>query len=85
MTEPTEALPWTKRIRAGHHSLATRILGQITTALEGTPPDLDRLGPLKLTLNEKLETLNRLDKKLLNSQGELEDEIQQSREESMMH
>ena len=76
----TEALPRKKRIRAGHHSSATRILGQITTALEGTPPDQDRLALLKLTLNAKLETLNRLDSEIieLTAEADLDDEIQQS-------
>ena len=76
----TEALPRKKRIKAGHRSSATWILGQITTALEDTPPDQDRLALLKLTLNEKLETLNRLDSEIieLTAEADLDDEIQQS-------
>ena len=60
---------------------ATRILGQITTALAGTP-DPDRLSLLKLTLNEKLETLRGLNAEIIELTPEegLEGEIQQSDE-----
>ena len=81
MTEP-EALPRKRKIRAGHRSAVTRMLGQITAALEATPPDLDRLALLKMTLNEKLETLNKLDSEIidLTSEEALEEEILQSDE-----
>ena len=57
------------------------MLGQITTILEGTPV-LDRLALLKLTLNEKLDTLSRLDSEIieLTADEDLENEIQQSDE-----
>ena len=79
MTE-AEALARRKRIRAGHRASVTRILGQITPALDETPPDTDRLSLLKLILNEKLDTLKGLDSEIIEITPEdgLEDEIQQS-------
>ena len=81
MSEPAEALSRKKKIRAGHRASTTRMLGQITTVLEGTP-DRDRLTLLKLTLNEKLDTLNRLDSEIikLTADEDLDNEIQQSDE-----
>ena len=64
MAEP-EALARRRRIRAGHKASATRILGQIVSALDGTTPDANRLSLLKLTLNEKLETLKGLDAEII--------------------
>ena len=51
----SEVLSHMKKIRAGHWSAVTRMLGQISTALEADPPDIDRLALLKLTLNENFE------------------------------
>lgn len=81
MTE-AEALPRKRRIRAGHRASATRILGQAATALAETPLDPDRLSLLKLTLDEKLETLKSLDVEIIELTPEeaLEEEIQQSDE-----
>ena len=77
-----EVLSRKRKIRAGHRSAVTRMLGQISTALEADPPDIDRLALLKLTLNEKLETLNKLDSEIIDLMDEdaLEDEIHQSDE-----
>ena len=44
-----------KRVRAGHRASATRIQGQITTALGATPPNVERLSMLKLTLEAEAE------------------------------
>ena len=57
------------------------MLSQITTALENTS-DRDLLTLLKLTLNEKLDTLNRLDSEIneLTADEDLDNEIQQSDE-----
>lgn len=78
----SEALTRKKRIRSGHRASATRILGQITTSLAGTPPDIDRLSMLKLTLEEKLDVLKGFDAEIteLTPEDSLDDEIQQSDE-----
>ena len=65
MMAEAEALPRKKKICTGHRVSATRILGQTTTALAGTPLDADRLSILKLTLDEKLETLKGLDAEII--------------------
>ena len=80
--EPAAALSRKKKIRAGHRATVTRTLGEIATALSGEAPDLDRIARLKLTLNEKLETLNKLDSEIIELTAEegLESEIQQSDE-----
>ena len=61
MTTEAEGLAQKKKVRAGHKASATRILGQISSALEKTPPDADRLSLLKLSLTEKLDVLKALD------------------------
>ena len=75
-----EALARRKRIRAGHKASATRILGQIASALAETSPNADRLSLLKLTLNEKLDTVKGLDAEIIEITPDdgLEEEIQQS-------
>lgn len=80
--EPAETLSRKKKIRAGHRATVTRTLGDINTTLASGTPDQDRLTQLKLTLNEKLETLNRLDSEILDliAEDDLENEIQQSDE-----
>ena len=79
MTE-AEALPRKRRIRTGHRASATRILGQAATTLAEMPLDPDRLSLLRLTLDEKLETLKSLDVEIIELIPEeaLEEEIQQS-------
>lgn len=81
-TTDEERLARRRRIRAGHKASATRILGQITSALTETPPNADRLSLLKLTLSEKLETLKGLDAEIIEMTPEegLDDEIGQSDE-----
>lgn len=82
MTTEAEGLARKKRVRAGHKASATRILGQISSALEKTPPDADRLSLLKLTLTEKLDVLKALDAEIIEITPEegLEEEIGQSDE-----
>ena len=50
--------------------------------MSATCPDLDKLSLLKMTLNEKLATLNKLDSEIVEFTGEkdLEDEIKQADE-----
>ena len=60
MTEAEDATR-KRRIRAGHKASATRTLGQLDASLGETPPNPDRLSLLKLTLEQKLETLKGLD------------------------
>ena len=80
--EPAAALSRKKKIRAGHRATVTRTLGDIATALSSEAPDRDRVARLKLTLTEKLETLNKLDSEIIEPTAEegLESEIQQSDE-----
>ena len=47
-----------KRVRAGHRALATKAIGRVEDLLAPEKPDLDKLSQLKLTLSEKLETLD---------------------------
>ena len=77
-----EALQRKKRVRAGHRASATRIQGQITTALGATPPNVERLSMLKLTLEAKQKTLKELHNEivLLIPNEELDTEIQQADE-----
>ena len=80
--EPAAALSHKKKIRAGHRATVTRTLGDIATTLSSDAPDRDRIARLKLTLNEKLETLNKLDSEIIElaAEEDLENEIQQSDE-----
>ena len=63
-------------------SEVTRSLGEISMTLNSEAPVRDRIAQLKLTLNEKLETLNKLDSEIVQLTAEegLESEIQQSDE-----
>ena len=61
----SEGIARKKRIRGGHKSSATRMLTQIDTLLTEDPPDLARLSQLKLSIQEKLETIKLLDGELL--------------------
>ena len=56
-----EALVKRKRIRAGHRASATRIISEVEKTPSAEVPDNAKLALLKLTLNEKLETLRKLD------------------------
>ena len=77
----SEALVRKKKVRAGHRSSATRIMNQLEVdrATEDGPT-LDRLQQYKLTLKEKLETLNTLDQEILAlvEDSAIEDEIEQA-------
>ena len=76
----SEGIARKKRIRGGHKSSATRMLTQIDTLLTEDPPDLARLSQLKLSIQEKLETIKLLDGELLDLVGEdeLTSEIEQA-------
>ena len=80
MTEPAEALSKKKRIRAGHRASATRILNRIEAVLADPPADLDNLAQLKLSLQEKLETLKLLDSEIVEvtHEDDLEYEIERA-------
>ena len=71
-----------KKIRAGHRGCATRAMRRIDTLLAASGADEQQLAQLKLSLEEKLETLKQLDGEVLDLTGEddLETEIQQSEE-----
>ena len=67
-----------KKIRAGHRGCATRVMRRIDTLLAASGTDEQQLAQLKLSLEEKLETLKQLDGEVLDLTGEddLETEIQ---------
>ena len=60
-----EELKRKKRIRAGHRASATQILSQVSGVLSTPPADTAKLSQLKLTLQEKLETLRLLDTEIV--------------------
>ena len=67
-----------KRIRAGS---ATRTIRQITETLEGDTPDRDRLSLLRVTLQEKLDTVKTLDAyivELIEDEGGVAEKIEQA-------
>ena len=76
----TEGVTRKKRIRAGHEASATRMLTQIDTLLAEESPDLSKLSQLKLSLQEKLETIKLLDGEMLGliDEEELTSEIEQA-------
>ena len=76
----SEGVARKKRIRSGHKSLATRMLMQTNALLTEDPPDLSKLSQLKLSIQEKLETIKLLDGELsdLVSEDELTAEIEQA-------
>ena len=59
------ALQRKRKVRAGHRGSATRMQRQVATTLGTSPPDLDKLAMLKLTLEEKLKTLKELDAEIV--------------------
>ena len=74
-----------KWIRAGHKASVTRILSQVNNLLAAANPtstvDTAKLTQLKLSLQEKLDTLRRLDEEvleLLTEKDDFEDEIKQA-------
>lgn len=75
-----EALGKKKRIRAGHRTSATKTIRQIEDILASETPDKERLSLLRLTLNEKLETIKVLHSEVIELIGHytLADEIEQA-------
>ena len=75
-----EELPRKKKIRAGHRSSATRTLDQIKDAVKAIPLDIDGLLQMKLSLQEKLDTLKVLDGEILDltPEAKVDQEIEQS-------
>ena len=67
-----------KRLRAGHRGSTTRMLTQVNKLLREEEVNLARLAQLKLSLQEKLETLKQLDSEVLEltEDKDLEAEIQ---------
>lgn len=80
MTTEAERLTKGKRIRGGHRAVATRILSRIDEALRHDPLDIDDLSRLKLSLNEKLETLKSLDSAII--EGTPDDKLVEEIEEA---
>ena len=76
----TEGVTRKRRIRAGHKVSATRMLTQINALLADESPDLSKLSQLKLSLQEKLETIKLLDGEMLGlvDEGDLTLEIEQA-------
>ena len=70
-----EGITRKKRVRAGHRSSVTRIIGQLQNALNSD--DARKLKQLKRSLNEKSSVLAKLDEELIDTTEEeqLETEI----------
>jgi DNA-binding MltR family transcriptional regulator len=71
-----------KRVRAGHRGSATKAIGRAETKLTAGTPDLDKLSQLKLSLEEKLETLKISDTEILGmvDDRDMVEEIEQADE-----
>ena len=54
-----------KRVRAGHRSSSTKIMGQVEPCLSESPPDASKLTQLKWSLEDKLQSLSTLDDEIL--------------------
>lgn len=82
MTEAEAEARRKKVIRRGHRGSATRMMRQIDELLADTTPQEQRLAQLKLSLEEKLQTLKLLDTEMLQllKEEELDAEIQQADE-----
>ena len=76
----TDGVARKKKIRGGHKASATRMLSQIDALLREESSDLSKLQQLRLSLQEKLETLRLLDGEMLDlvEEGELTSEIEQA-------
>ena len=77
-----EVLAKKKRIRGGHRTSVTRLIHQVVSILTGEL-DVSKLSTLKMTLTEKIRTLTTLDDEitnLLEDEGALADDIEQSDE-----
>ena len=70
---------WKRKIRGGHRGSATRMMSAIDALVAEEEPDAIRLAQLKLNLEEKLNTLTRLDYEILDitEDDNVEDEIQE--------
>ena len=76
-----EALAKKKRIRAGHKASATKTMGKIDDILGAGSPDTSTLSLMKLTLQEKLETIKVLDSEiveLIDDEAAVTTEIEQT-------
>jgi hypothetical protein len=75
-----EVLAKKKRIRARHKASATKTIRQIEDIFASETPDMERLLLLRLTLNEKLETIKALDSEVIEliDDDSLVDEIEQA-------
>ena len=75
-----EGLMRKKRIRAGHRGSTTRMLRELDELLAADTLKKARLAQLKLSLQEKLDTLKQIDGEIieLTEEGDLENEIQQA-------
>ena len=60
-----EALAKKKRIQVGHKASATKMMGKIDSILGAGSPDTSTLSLMKLTLQEKLETIKVLDSEIV--------------------
>ena len=69
-----------KKSRTGHRAVTTRLINQVTTAIEAEDVDTDLLSLTKQMLVEKLKTLKGLNIEIaeLVPDEELEEEIQQA-------
>ena len=78
----SENLARKRRIRGGHRGSATRSMNTVEALLAEEEPDPARLAQLKLSLEEKLSTLTRLDSEILDltENEHLEGEILESDE-----
>ena len=64
-----------KKIRAGHRASATRILRQVQTCISTVPLDASKALQLKRSLEEKLQSLMKLDDEI--PAGIEEDDVEQ--------
>ena len=76
----SEGVARKKRIRARHKASATKIVTQIDGILGEDSPDITKLLQLKLSIQEKLETIKSLDGEMLDlvTEEELTSEIEQA-------
>lgn len=68
------------RIRAGHRGVATKLLRDVEAVLGASTVDVDKLSELKMSLNEKLQTLKLLDAEIVEMvpEEELDKEIEKA-------
>ena len=70
------------KVRGGHRGSATRTMNAVDALLSREDPELARLAQLKLSLEEKLNILTKLDSEVLDltADDDVEDEIQEADE-----